>query len=291
MKIIHISDLHFPTHLPLFSLRGKSVIGYLNYSLRRRKKYPMKLVETLISTIQDLEYDALVISGDITNVSHESEFIRAKKILSPVLNEKAFLIPGNHDRYKKESLKPESLFEKHFGDYLGESLSSSYYLRRKEIAGQSFIGWDSNQPLPIAKANGYVPLEVIGETFEKQKKDYVLVCHHPLWNPKGQEESSGHKMSNRADVAKSLNSQPPSLYLHGHTHTNWIKKPGNLMPFYIVNSASSTRLSDSGHECGFHLIEKDNNGQYSFKRYIYLKNKNEFKESPLVFLDEENGVV
>ncbi|WP_411822041.1 metallophosphoesterase family protein [Leptospira sp. 'Mane'] len=291
MKIVHISDLHFPTRVPFFSLKGKSIIGYLNYAIRRQKKYPPVLIETLIQTIKKLEYDVLVISGDLTNVSHPSEFPRAKEWLAPILDERTFIIPGNHDRYKTESVQPVPLFEKEFSQFLGEEVSQINYLRKKEIAGFTLIGWDSNRPLPVAKANGAVKPEIVSETNAFVNKPYVLVCHHPLWNPKFQEESKGHKMINRMEVSELLKQKPPVLYLHGHTHTNWIKRPGNKAPFYIVNSASSTRLSDSRHISGFHVIDLDKSGSASFVRFSYHIEKNQFLESPLLIYDEEDGVI
>ncbi|TGN11683.1 metallophosphoesterase family protein [Leptospira ilyithenensis] len=291
MKIVHISDLHFPTKIPFSSLRGKSVIGYLNYAVRRQKKYPPVLIETLIQTIEKLEYDALIISGDLTNVSHPSEFPRAKEWLKPILDDRTFIIPGNHDRYKKESVQPVLLFEKEFAPFLGEEVSKTNYLRKKEIGGFTLIGWDSNRPLPIAKANGSVRPEIISETNSFVNKPYVLVCHHPLWNPKFQEESNGHKMVNRKEVASLLKEKPPVLYLHGHTHTNWIKRPGEKAPFYVVNSASSTRLSDSKHISGFHIIDLNGNGKAAFRRFSYHTETNQFLESPLLIYDEEDGVI
>lgn len=106
MKILHISDLHFPKKLSLFSLRGKAIVGYLSYRLRRKSKHPLVLVSALVEAISKLEYDALVISGDLTNVSHPSEFENAREILSPLLTSKTFIIPGNHDRYQKRAIGP-----------------------------------------------------------------------------------------------------------------------------------------------------------------------------------------
>lgn len=153
------------------------------------------------------------------------------------------------------------------------------------------VGWDSNRPLPVAKANGVVKPEIISETNSIVNKPYILVCHHPLWNPKFQEESSGHKMVNRKEVASLLKEKPPVLYLHGHTHTNWIKRPGEKAPFYIINSASSTRLSDSKHISGFHIIDLEKNGNATFRRFGYHTETNQFLESPLLIYDEEDGVI
>lgn len=287
MKILHISDLHFPKKLSLFSLRGKAIVGYLNYHVRRRSKHPVVLIAAMVDTIKSLEYDALVISGDLTNVSHPSEFQNAKDILKPILTDKTFLIPGNHDRYQKIAMGPNPLFEKAFAEWMGESVSSHHYLRTKRIAGKLFVGWDSNLAIPRITANGYVAKEVVDTTVNWAKEPYVLVGHHPLWNPNSEIESSSHRMSNRKEVVEGLQTNPPELYLHGHTHTNWVKLPGKETPFTIVNSASSTRLSDSKHECGFHLIELGK--QTHYRRFIYSENK--FTETNPILYEETEGVV
>ncbi|TGK87844.1 phosphohydrolase [Leptospira noumeaensis] len=287
MKILHISDLHFPKKLSLFSLRGKAIVGYLSYRLRRKSKHPLVLISAMVEAISKLEYDALVISGDLTNVSHPGEFENAKEILKPLLTDKTFLIPGNHDRYQKRAIGPNPLFEKTFSEWMGTSLDPNLYIRSKKIAGKVFIGWDSNFAIPRITANGYVAPEVITKTVQSIEEPYILVCHHPLWNPKSEIESRGHRMLNRAEVIDKLKANPPQLYLHGHTHTNWVKLPGVRAPFPIVNSASSTRLSDRSHECGFHIIEVGKPIQY--RRFIY--SEDQFIETNPIFYEESEGVI
>jgi predicted MPP superfamily phosphohydrolase len=170
MKFIHISDLHIPVKIPIFALRGKMISGYLNFALRRRKLHPMEAIERLIEFIQKSDYDCLILSGDITNVSHKKEFEATKKILAPILNEKAFLIPGNHDRYMTSSVEPVDLFNKYFGEYSGEEIPNSEgeYIRAKKIKDTTLIGWDSNEPTPIAIATGFVKSKVMEIT-----KNYI----------------------------------------------------------------------------------------------------------------------
>lgn len=290
MKFIHISDLHIPTKVPIFSLRGKMISGYLNYSLRRRKLHPFKIIESLIEFIQKSTYDCLILSGDITNVSHEKEFDEARRILSPILNEKAFLIPGNHDRYMESSVRPVDLYEKYFGEFSGDKIANSdgEYIRRRKIGDLNLIGWDSNEPTPIAIATGYVKPKVIELThnFLKENKinRYALVCHHPIWNNPDGFESEYHKMKNREEVASGLQSFPPIAFFHGHCHTNWVKNKSADNPYYIINSASSTRLSSHTHKTGFHVGElKDNS--LSVQRYSIDRETLSYKEDSLVWYE------
>lgn len=298
MRILHISDLHFPTRLSWTSLRGKSLVGYANYSLRRRKMYPAELYESLVQRIKSTSYDVLIISGDITNVSNQLEFEIAKAKLKPILDERTFIIPGNHDRYNLQALYPRDLFEEAFSEFMGESIPFAdetgmpMYLRQKKMDEILIIGWDSNKPLPISRASGYVPPVVFAKTKEVTKsKKYILVCHHPLWNPSNAIESKGHQMQNRKEVGLFLKDHPPLAYFHGHTHSNWYKTAGSELPFPIFNSASSTRLSDRKHICGFYSVELVDKGVISAERFTYDPGSKGWSTGDPLCYQESQGIV
>lgn len=292
MKILHLSDLHFPTSLPFFQLKGKMFVGYLNYNLRRKSKYPKKVLDSILTFIQETNPDAIVVSGDLTNVSHEEEFKKAKKILNELPLEKVFYIPGNHDRYVKESSGENALYERYFSEFSGESIShNKSYIRIKKIQNLHFVGWDSSVPLSILNAHGWIHPEIVTQTkrflSEKKITNYILVCHHPIWNPSDKQETVHHKLLNREEIVSLLKEQPPLVYLHGHVHTNWVKFPGEELPYYVINSASSTRLSDVKHESGFHLLEIQKQ-KVKIQRYTYNLERSKFTETPLVsYLEKE----
>ncbi len=331
MKILHISDLHLPALLNPLTLRKKSLIGYANFYLRRRSKHLLN--DHLISAIREIQYDICILSGDLTNVSHPKEFEEGKKFLKPILDERLFMIPGNHDRYTKKSIK-EDLFENYFGDYMGEKIlishsmesfpflnttattqssflekddrdknnssnsklkndklhdfsKASLYLTKKQYGDLTFFGWDSNLLLPAMNAHGLLHPAVIQKTLdiiqESKIENYMIVCHHPIWNPIEIQESNHHKMRNRDEVVDMIRKKPPIAYYHGHLHTNWIKMPDPSIPFYVLNSASSTRDSDSGHESGFHLLEHTGvNLQkgWNIQRYSFNNDLKKFEKSP-----------
>jgi 3',5'-cyclic AMP phosphodiesterase CpdA len=288
IKFVHISDLHFPVKIPFWQLKGKMFSGYFNYALRRRSKYKPEAIRAMVHKIKSLPYDVLIISGDLTNVSHEKEFQEAKKLLHPILNEKTFMIPGNHDRYLKDAIFPNDLFLKYFGDYTGVSVNENtpHYNRMKEVNGYLLFGWDSNGPTGFGDASGFVEPMVVEQTIEKIKsenKPYLITCHHPIWNPSHKQESSYHKMRNRNDVLQKILDHPPLAYFHGHIHTNWIKKPSKDVPFYIFNSASSTRMAEKGYFSGFHFGSLNEN-QLEVNRYNYVLEANDYLEtSPVYF--------
>lgn len=255
------------------------VSGYLNYLFRRKNRYPLQLRQALVQKIQKIDYNLLIISGDLTNVSHEYEFQSAREILDPILDERTFLVPGNHDRYIESAINPVSLFEKYFGEFIGDKIGDRDYLYSKKIGDIRIIGWDSNFVSGIGNASGMVKKEIISQTLHylksNQIKKYMIVCHHPLWNPPGLEESSYHKMLNRDEVIHSMKEFPPICYFHGHKHSNYFRKPDSEIPFGIVNSASSTMLPDKQRKNGFHTLEiSDENlvvNRYAYEHLDFIE--------------------
>ncbi|TGJ99073.1 phosphohydrolase [Leptospira semungkisensis] len=293
MKLVHLSDLHFPVPLPFSSLKGKMIPGYLNYTFRRRKKYPISLWNAIVRKIETTNPDAIVISGDITNVSHLREYNRSLEILKPVLSDKTFMIPGNHDRYTKQSSygKEMPYYERFFSTWMGEEVPDQKgYLRVKKIGNLALVGWDSNMPLSVLNAYGFIEEELVHSTLEYLKREkienYFLICHHPIWNPPERQESPGHRMRNREKIASLLKEKPPIAYLHGHVHTNWVKAPGPEKPFYVINSASSTRIADPRHQSGFHILDW-NGRKLDIQRFSFSLEKGEFIQTETILYEEE----
>ena len=97
--IIHISDLHFHSYpQKLSEFNAKRILGTINLFVRRAGEFPLKRAERLVERIQEMEFDHLVISGDITQLSLEREFSLAREVLDPLLKnpEKVTVTPGNH---------------------------------------------------------------------------------------------------------------------------------------------------------------------------------------------------
>lgn len=286
MKFIHVSDLHFPVKVPWYSLRGKEITGYFNFTFRRKNKHPQKGIEAMLAFIKSQEYDCLILSGDITNISHEVEFKKSREILNPILDDRAFLIPGNHDRYMKRAITPVDLFDKYFKEFSGEDAfpGGKDYIRYKKFKDITLIGWDSSAPTPIAIASGYVPTEVVEKThqFVKSKsiKNYSIVCHHPIWS-EPHFESVYHKLKNREEIAKGLKANPPLVYFHGHCHSNWVKYKSEELPFHVINSASSTKLSSGYKYCGLHAGEITQDS-FTIDRYEFSLEEDRFVKGKLL---------
>ena len=71
-----------------------------NLLFRRARQYPLQRAKMLVGQIQNMKWDHLVISGDLTQLSLEAEFALARETLGPLLKDRkrGTIIPGNHDR-------------------------------------------------------------------------------------------------------------------------------------------------------------------------------------------------
>lgn len=285
--IVHLSDLHFPNSLSWLSLRGKMFSGYLNYYLNRRKQYPIEIFHKILEFVKTIDYDILILSGDLTNVSHPREFEKSFHLLKPILDQRLFLVPGNHDRYIESSLEPVDLFEKQFHSYMGKKFGQDRMssIRVQTISNQTIIGWDSNQPTPFMEATGFVHSQAIHETEkyldENHILEYILVCHHPIRKPPDIIEQEHHKLKNKDEILQFLNRRPPLIYFHGHHHTNWIIQPSQECPFFVCNSASSSRVIGTKYNSGFHVIQIEMN-QCNFERFVYDENLKKIVSSKLL---------
>ena len=291
MKIAHISDIHFNFDISPFHIQEiKVFLGYLNYKIRRKRKFPDQIARNLISFLSRSKIELIIFSGDITNFSYRKEFAQAKQQMFPLLKENFFMIPGNHDRYTNKS---SFEYEKFFQEFSGQPIDKNFYIYIKKMKNFCLVGLDSSRPNPILDASGYLPSQsifnLIGYLKKNCIKNYILISHHPLLNPKYKVETNKHKMINREEIVSLLKSYPPKLYLHGHQHINWIRKKDEEIPFTVVNSASSTYQPDKTHRTGFHLIDLNADlTKIFFDRYEYCLKKNIFeKKDPIYFKEFE----
>lgn len=258
--IIHISDLHFHRYPKNFlEWKSKRFLGIANLIFRRARQFPLHRSIKLVDQISKIKWDHLVISGDITQLSLESEFFLAREILDPLLGDKSkvTIIPGNHDRYVLQNFSTD-LFMKYFGEFFGSSEIHFRKLHSRWVV----IGWDSVHPNDWLSAAGTVRVSTIRDTekiirnFPKNTR-FIIVNHYPLTFPDGWKFDQFHELYNLFPVKKWILSHPQiRIYLHGHIHKNWvhnIHRESNL-ELLLVNSASSSAVPYKGQKSSFHKI-------------------------------------
>src|SRR5687768_9112882 len=121
----HVTDPHFRsfTGARLGDFFNKRAIGTLNLMVNRVRKHRMELLADLAADLRTRSVDHLAITGDIGNVSLESEWQTGKRWIEALgrPSESVTVIPGNHDAYIPEVVAAGT-FEALFAEYQDRSL-------------------------------------------------------------------------------------------------------------------------------------------------------------------------
>ena len=175
MRIVHISDVHFfQLSLSFKDLFSKKILGTLNQTLRR-KLYNPQILDQFLTFLQKCHPSHIMISGDFTTLSSVQEFHKAAAFVQKLesFGYKVFSIPGNHDKYTRESEKKELFYR---------FISTPLSLRREGIAYEPldddwwYLGLDTSLATHWLSSQGLFSQELEGRL--KQVLD-----NHPVGNP------------------------------------------------------------------------------------------------------------
>ena len=77
MRIAHFSDVHALSleGVPPWDFLNKRAAGWLNLRLKRRNKHPVRLFEAMVEDVNRERPDHVMVTGDLTNLSLEPEFV------------------------------------------------------------------------------------------------------------------------------------------------------------------------------------------------------------------------
>jgi 3',5'-cyclic AMP phosphodiesterase CpdA len=227
-SLAHITDLHLgPLPVPgLGELRGKRMIGYLSWRLRRLKVHHPRVLAAVMTDIAGHAPDHIAVTGDLANISLPGEFVRARQWLEMAgPPERITVVPGNHDAYVGV---PWETGIGLWGDYMtgdmrfpaGAAPSSPFpFVRqRRNIA---LIGLSSAVPAALNRASGRLgtrqieALAVILSDLRKRGFCRVVLIHHP---PLPGQSPRRKALEDAAEVQAVLQAEGAELVLHGHNH-------------------------------------------------------------------------
>ena len=249
MRIAHISDLHALDLSGASPLRffSKRFFGWLNLLRKRRAAHPIELLDALCDDLRQQPLDHVVVTGDLTNLSLPSEFLRARKALDglPFGPQGVTAIPGNHDVYVWESYFGRT-FEKMLLPYAqsdgakeGELPTWPIVRVRSEVA---IIGCSTALPSPVPLADGWLgrkQLRRLEQTLEELRGRFrVLLIHHP---PLPQRLDLLRALRDRGRLHDVLRRVGCELVLHGHEHRDLratLQGPHGPIPVIGVGSGT-----------------------------------------------------
>ncbi|MDF2576792.1 MAG: hypothetical protein K0S74_276 [Chlamydiales bacterium] len=269
LRIAHLSDPHFAKLQWSFKqFLSKEWLGNGNLLLKRKYLYQPEAMLANISTwLEQQKVEYIFITGDFTTTSQPSEFELAKLFLQKLdsLGLKFYILPGNHDKYTKES-DVQQRFYKFFSKTCNfahkSSVLGSYSLKDHGIEGVKLqdnwwlIGIDSIRSTPFFASWG-VFSEQIEQTLDEalgflKGEKVIMLNHYPLLNLGGWRRN----LKRYAALQKLLRKHTQvKLYLHGHTHIPAIyDEQANQLPL-ILDSGSCSHVKKGS----FNLIELQSN--------------------------------
>jgi len=280
MRIAHFSDLHVlaldgvPTHRFL----NKRFTGWVNLRVKRGHIHRPAHVRAVAREITRAKVDHVVITGDLTNLALEQEFVAVRELLEEHLGlrpDQISAVPGNHDLYTRGAMR-DRRFTKYFHDYVASDLPdlcADIPLGRfpfVKLRGPcAIIGLSSAIPRPPIMASGFLgkpQLDALTRILvhpEVQKRTPVILLHHPIHNPHSKLETFMKGLEDADALIAKLAGLHRGLVLHGHLHLRRQCTLGTPLGELLSVGATSASL-DHEHEhkmAGFNLYEFDDTGK------------------------------
>jgi len=279
VRFAHLSDWHATTLEgggPA-RFRGKRLSGWASWALNRRRHHDPAILEAAIEDVRAQAVDRVLVTGDLTHVSLEQEFLTAARQLARLGSPaEVFLIPGNHDCYV--DLEAGSSWD-HWADYLRSDVAEDLppelsrgvvqrpagfaprhgdYPTLRCVGRLATVGLCSAIPTPIFRAGGELggpQLErledLLGELGELGFCRVVMV-HHPV---AARGEASRRALWDGEGLRTVLARAGAELVIHGHKHrrlVNWVAGPAGGIPVVGVPSSSEVG-SKPGRLAQYHV--------------------------------------
>lgn len=215
MVIAQISDLHCGSqyHIPSLATR-------------------------VVDEINDLAPDALVVTGDLTDMGFRQEYKAARKLISRMHVERTIVLPGNHDARNVGDMHFEELFGARFTEL--------------RLDGVRILGLDSSEPDLDTGRVGRERYRWIEERFSEPDEFKVVCLHHHLIPVPGtgRERNIVH---DAGDLLQVLTTSGCDLVLCGHKH---VPNVWRLESLVIVNAGTACSYRLRGRtRASYNVIE------------------------------------
>jgi len=235
MKIAHFSDLHLLAldGVPMRRFLNKRLTGWANLRLRRHAIHRENYVRAIAREIVRMRVDHVIVTGDLTNLSLESEFELARDVLTRELAidpGRVTIVPGNHDVYTLGSFG-----SRRFERYLAPWLESDVPDLAIDVGGGRFpsvklrdhiaiLGISTAVPRPPFVAAGEIgrrQLEALRRALshpQVRQRMVVLAIHHPAVHRYTATKQMLDGLRDAPALLSLLRPLTRGLVVHGHLH-------------------------------------------------------------------------
>ena len=182
-RVGHLSDLH-ATPVSIRDpreLASKRLLGWLSWHVRRRRVHQPDVLEALIDDLHRNAPDQVVVTGDLTNVACEQEFVDARAWLERIgTPTQVSIVPGNHDAYVE--IPRENSWD-HWSEFLrsdpqpGASSAARDSFPTLRVRGAAaFVGLSTATPTAPGLATGSLGSEQLERLVDDFDGAVVMVC-------------------------------------------------------------------------------------------------------------------
>ena len=263
--LAHVSDWHTTTLVGarVRELATKRFWGWQSWQRSRRRRHRPEVLERILADVCQQSPDHVVVTGDLTNIALEQEFVEARGLLERFgTPDQVTLVPGNHDAYV--SVAPDRGWDQ-WSPYLlsdgcdpGPAPTHGDYPTLRVRGPLAIIGLCTAHPTPLFMASGSLGeaqlarLEVVLRETRERGLTRVVALHHP---PTDLEIARRRRLLDWQPLQAVVARAGAELVVHGHRHRSWLGSmpgPEGAVPIAGVRSASDVG-SREGRGAQYHL--------------------------------------
>jgi 3',5'-cyclic AMP phosphodiesterase CpdA len=246
--LAHLSDPHIgPIETPrLRELINKRGLGLINWYRKRHRHHHADVLDAIVRDLHAEKPGHIAVTGDLVNISLDSEFARAARWLDRVGKpQDVTLTPGNHDAYIRRAAGHAA---QHWGEFMrGDDGATFPFVRRR--GPLAIVALTTSLPTGPFMATGQLGGDQLARlaeillTLAREPVFRVVLIHHPPVHTRS------HYMKRLIDapmLRAILAEHGCELLLHGHDHehrVHWLDGRQRI-PAVGVPSASAILAGD-----------------------------------------------
>jgi 3',5'-cyclic AMP phosphodiesterase CpdA len=264
-RLGHVTDPHFRSWIGVrpADFFNKRAIGAINLVVNRVRKHRMELLTDLAADLRSRVVDHLAITGDIGNVSLESEWLEGRRWIEALgrSDDTVTVIPGNHDAYIPEVVKAGT-FETIFAAYQRNTLRpwvEPYPFARlcdgvALVAANSCVATGDLGAWGEIGASQLARIEALLTSPDVAMRTRVLLLHHP---PVLHKPPESRNLKDRGALLALLARTGADLVLHGHDHADELTTiPGPAgKPIPVVGAGSASYAGSAERRARYNVYE------------------------------------
>ncbi len=275
IRVAHATDIHWFRPPGWRQMSPKRMLGTANLYLRnRRGHFDASVQDQLVEDILAQEPDLVILSGDLTAQATEDEFLRAREVLSPILDTiPTLIVPGNHDVYTQGSQRAGRM-RTHFEPWMHLAGPIGHL----QVEGLTVIGLDPTRP--HATASGLVPADQLDALRDAlrgvpDENAALLVLHYPVVDRAGAlYDHWEHGLRNADALVHTLEAccRRPDAILHGHVHHGYrseLHLSDDIIPTFDPGSSGYAYMPERHRAACFNVYEIAHGDVQSVKRFRY----------------------